>query len=355
MPQRNPPRLAERVEYVIGVDTHKATHTLAVVDRNGGEMHHATEQATPFGYRRMLTIAREHAPTSRCWAIESTGSYGRGLTSYLLEQGEFVAELDRPARRGRRNGAKSDQIDATRAAREALARPHLTQPRQRGEREALRVLIRTRKGAVRAKRVAICHLKALIVTAPALLRQQLERQPTDELLGRCARLRTLQHASHEHRATLKALRSTARRALALTHEADDLESDIELLVERMAPQLLAEPGIGTLTAAEILITWSHPGRIRNDSAFAMMGGAAPIPASSGQVTRHRLNRRGDRHLNCALHTIALNRMRYHEETKAYTERRRAEGKSDREIRRCLKRFLARRIFKLLEGTPPTQA
>jgi transposase len=340
----------------MGVDTHKSSHTLAVVDRNGGELHHAAEQATPFGYRSMLAIARAYAPTSRCWAIESTGSYGRGLTSYLLEQGEFVAELDRPARPGRRNGAKSDQIDATRAAREALARPHLTQPRQRGDREALRVLIRTREGAVRAKRVAISHLKALIVTAPALPRQQLERQPTDELLARCARLRTLQHASTEHRATLKALRSTARRALALTHEADDLESDIELVVQSMAPQLLTEPGIGTLTAAEILIAWSHPGRIRNDGAFAMMGGAAPIPASSGQVTRHRLNRRGDRHLNRALHTIAFNRIRYHNETKTYTERRRADGTSDRETRRCSKRYLARRIFKLLEATPaPTPA
>jgi transposase len=355
MPQRTSTRLADRVEYVIGVDTHKATHTLAVVDRHGGEIRHATEQATPFGYRRMLKIAREHAPTSRCWAIESTGSFGRGLTTYLLEHGEFVAELDRPARPGRRNGAKTDEIDATRAAREALARPHLTQPRQRGDREALRVLLRTRQGAVDAKRIAVCHLKALLVTAPALLRQQLDRHSTDELLARCARLRTLQHASDEQRATLKALRSTARRALALTHEADDLESDIELLVKRMAPQLLAEPGIGTLTAAEILITWSHAGRVRNDSAFAMIAGAAPIPASSGQVTRHRLNRRGDRRLNCALHTIALSRMTYHQETKDYAEKRRMEGKSDREIRRCLKRYLARRIYKLLEATTPLQA
>lgn len=170
MPQRSPTRLADRVEYVIGVDTHKATHTLAIVDRNGGELHHATEQATPFGYRRMLKIAREHAPTTHCWAIESTGSFGRGLTTYLLVQGEFVAELDRPTRPGRRNGAKTDEIDATRAAREALARPHLTQPRQRGDREALRVLLRTRQGAVDAKRIAVCHLKALLVTVPAATR-----------------------------------------------------------------------------------------------------------------------------------------------------------------------------------------
>lgn len=344
-------RLAERVNFVIGVDTHKASHTLSVVDSNGGECGHLTDQTSAFGYRRMLKYAKQHAPGDRIWAIESTGSFGRGLTTYLLEQGEDVAELDRPRRPARRNGAKSDQLDATRAAREALARPHLAQPRRRGDREALRVLLRTRQGAVDAKRIAVCHLKALLVTAPAGLRNSLDRFDTDELLARCARLRTRLHVDEEQRATLKALRATARRALALIHEADDLESDIELLVKNMAPQLLKEVGVGPLTAAEILLAWSHPGRIRSEEAFAMMAGVAPIPASSGQVVRHRLNRRGDRRLNCALHTIVLSRMTHHQETREYAERRRAEGKSDREIRRCLKRYLARRIFKLLENSP----
>lgn len=344
-------RLADRVDYVIGVDTHKASHTISVVDPSGGEHGTLTDQTTAFGYRRMFRYAREHAPGRRLWAIEGTGSFGSGLTSYLLEAGEEVAEIDRPARPARRNGAKTDELDATRAAREALARPHLAQPRRRGDREALRVLMRTRQGAIDAKRIAVCHLKALMVTAPGPLRVQLQRFSTNELLARCARLRTRSHPSEEHRATLIALRSTARRALALEAEANDLETGIEELVKRLAPSLLAEPGVGVLTAAEIILTWSHPGRVRSEAAFAMMAGAAPIPASSGQVTRYRLNRHGDRHLNCALHTIALNRLTYHQETREYAARRSSEGKSDREIRRCLKRYLARRIFKILESQP----
>jgi transposase len=147
-----------------------------------------------------------------------------------------------------------------------------------------------------------------------------------------------------------AIRLTARRALMLEAEANDHETQIELLVKRIAPTLLEEPGIGPLTAAEILCAWSHPGRLRSEAAFAMMAGAAPLPASSGQVTRHRLNRCGDRLLNCALHTIVLSRLSHHEETRRYVARRQTEGRSNREIRRCLKRFLARRLFRLLERT-----
>ena len=145
-----------------------------------------------------------------------------------------------------------------------------------------------------------------------------------------------------------ALRCTARRALACEAEAADLESAIELLVEHEGPALLAEPGIGPITAAAILNAWSHAGRIRSEAAFAMLAGVAPIPASSGQTVRHRLNRAGDRQLNRALHTIVLSRMVHHPETRAYAARRAAEGKTSREIKRCLKRHLARRIFGLLE-------
>lgn len=342
------PSVQSQLAFVIGVDTHKYSHTASVVDGNGGEHGHLTVATDAFGYRRLLRFARAQAPGARLWAIEGSGSFGRGLTTYLLEQAEPVAEIDRPARPARRNGAKSDELDATRAAREALARPHLAQPRQRGAREALRVLLRTRKGAVRARSRAVCHLKALVVTAAEVLRHQLHKLGTDALVLRCARLRTTDRQSVEHRATVMALRATARRALALEAEAHDLESQLEVLVREMAPQLLDEPGVGVLTATEILCAWSHPGRLRSDAAFAMLGGVAPIPASSGQIIRYRLNRGGDRALNCALHTIVLSRLTHHAETRAYAERRAAEGKSDREIRRCLKRYLARRLFRLLE-------
>jgi transposase len=340
--------LADQVDVVIGVDTHKASHTAAVVEPTGGVVAHLTVPSDALGAKRVLAFARLHGPGRRAWAIEGTGSFGAGLTTYLLEQGEWVVEIDRPARPARRDGAKSDELDAVRAAREALSREHLAQPRRRGEREALRVLLATRQGAVLARTRAITSLHALVVNAPEGMRNQLRHLESDELLARCARLRTGPSQSTEHRATIMALRCTARRALACEAEAADLESAIELLVAHEVPALLAEPGIGPITAAAILNAWSHAGRIRSEAAFAMLAGVAPIPASSGQTVRHRLNRAGDRQLNRALHTIVLSRLVHHPETRAYAARRAAEGKTSREIKRCLKRHLARRIFGLLE-------
>lgn len=343
--------LTEQADFIIGVDTHKRTHTGSVVDPLGAELSTTTLPADVSGYRRLLQFAKTQAGGRRLWAIEGTGSYGGGLTTYLLEQDEQVVEIDRPERPARRNGAKSDVLDATRAAREALSRRHLAQPRRRGNREALRVLLRTRKSAVGARSQAICNLKSMVVTAPARLRHRLDKLGTDALIDRCARLRILSTHEVEYRATVTALRTTARRALALDKEAKALESDLEELVRQMAPPLRFEKGVGSITGAEILCAWSHRGRLRSEAAFATFAGVAPIPASSGQVTRYRLNRGGDRNLNCALHTIVLSRLAHHAETKRYAARRQAEGKTPREIRRCLKRHLARRLFKLLESMP----
>jgi len=342
--------LAGVVDYVIGVDTHRDSHTAAVVDgHTGGVIRHLTVATDAFGYRRLQAFADSAAPGKRVWAIEGTGSYGAGLTTSLLEHGEWVVEIDRPARPARRDGAKSDDLDAVRAAREALSRDHLAAPRSRGDREALRVLVSARQGAVVSRTKAIGQLKALIVNAAQPLRDQLRRGTTDEQLQRCARLRTSPSQSIEHRATVRAIRGTARRALMLEAEASEYETEIEQLVVRICPTLLARPGIGTITAAQFLISWSHPGRIRSEAAFASLGGAAPIPASSGAVTRFRLNRRGDRQLNRALHTVALTRLRIHEPTKAYAARRTLEGKSAREIKRCLKRAIAREVYRIMES------
>ena len=343
--------MAERVDFVVGVDTHKYSHTAAVVTPAGGVHANLTAPADADGYACLLAFARAHAPGRRVWAIEGTGSFGAGLTSALLAQHEQVVEIDRPARPARRNGAKTDALDAVRAAREALAREHHAQPRQRGEREALRVLLTTRAGAVDARRRAICHVKSLVVNAPDSLRQRLQQLSTNDLLRRCARLRIVPSQSTELRATVTGLRMTAQRALSLKVETMALEAQLAQLVQQLAPTLLAEPGVGTITAAQILCAWSHVGRLRSEAAFAALAGVAPIPASSGQVQRHRLNRSGDRQLNRALHTIILARLRSHEETLAYAQRRTLEGKSPREIKRCLKRHLARRLFKLLETTP----
>ncbi len=196
-------------------------------------------------------------------------------------------------------------------------------------------------------------LKALIVSAPRPLRDRVRSLSTDEQLVKCSRLRTSPTLSAEHRATVIAMRSCARRALTLEAEADDLQTQLELLVARSAPWLLREPGVGPITAAQILASWSHPGRFRGEAAFASLSGAAPIPASSGQTVRHRLNRGGDRQLNRALHTIVLCRMRDDAPTRAYVARRSAEGKTNREIRRCLKRYTVRHLYRLLEQHTPT--
>jgi transposase len=345
--------LADRVDYVIGVDTHRDSHSVAVCSPSGAVSAETTVAADAFGYKRLLRFAAEQAQGRRVWAIEGTGSFGAGLTSYLLEQGEWVVEVDRPARPARRDGAKSDELDAARAACEALARQHLAQPRRRGDREALRVLLGTREGAIVARTKAIGRLKALIVNAPEQLRRHFRKLSTDDQLTRCARLRTSPAQSVEHRATIIALRSAARRALWLEAEAADLESQLELLMRELAPTLLAEPGVGVISAAQLLNAWSHQGRFRSEAAFASLAGVAPIPASSGRVVRHRLNRGGDRQLNRALHTIVLSRLSHHAETKRYATRRTAEGKTPREIKRCLKRHLARRLFRLLETSIET--
>ena len=293
----------------------------------------------------------------RTWRQDSSRP---GRPRLSAEIGELVLRLAREnrcrviagSRPARRNGAKSDELDAIRAAREALTPEHLAQPRQRGEREAVRVLLGTRRGAIRARTRAINHLKALVVTSREELRHQLRGLRTDELVTRCARLRTLPSHSAEHRVTVIALRRTAQRVLALEAEANDLESELEKLVAQAVPALLAETGVGPISAAQLYISWSHPGRLRSDSAFAMLAGSAPIPASSGQTIRYRLNRGGDRQLNCALHTIVLSRLMHDPATRAYAARRATEGKTPREIKRCLKRYVARRLFRILEATGP---
>ena len=261
-----------------------------------------------------------------------------------------MGRRDRPASRpARRDGAKTDELDAVRAAREALSRDHLAAPRARGDREALRVLLAARHGAVVGRTKAIGQLKALIVNAPQALREQLRHGTTDQQLDRCARLRTLPSHSVEHRATVSAIRATARRALFLEAEAAQHETDLEQLVMSVCPELLDLPGVGVITAAQFIICWSHPGRIRSEAAFAALAGVAPIPASSGNTVRHRLNRSGDRQLNRALHTVALSRLQHHAPTKAYAARRTAEGKSSRDIKRCLKRAIAREIYRHLQA------
>ncbi|HEX2503679.1 MAG TPA: IS110 family transposase [Miltoncostaeaceae bacterium] len=339
--------LAEDFVYVVGVDTHAQTHTAAVVDRTGAVLAEFSDTTDPAGLERLVEAARRAASGARLWAVEQTGSYGAGLTALLGALGETVVEIDRPARPARRRG-KDDGLDALRAAREALSRAHLASPRARGAREALRVLLATRRASVAARTAAICQLKALVVTAPSALRRSLRGLPRAELVRTCSRLHLMQRHDEERRAAVLALRATARRIEHLAEEAAHLEAELTRLVRGLCPQLLGLPGLGVITSAQLLVSWSHPGRIRSEAAFAALAGVAPLPASSGQVSRHRLSRQGDRQLNRALHNIVLVRLRHDRATRSYAARRAAEGRSLREIQRCLKRAVARQLFRFLE-------
>jgi hypothetical protein len=246
---------------------------------------------------------------------------------------------------------KNDSLDALLATRALLANGAVSRPRDGGRREALRLLLIARRSAVDARRHALVQLRAIIVTCPDALRDQLRRLPTTRLLDRCSRLHTRAAASPEDLAARVTLRMLARRAQAATLEANELERQIAEHVRLLAPALLDEPGVGAIVAAQLLVAWSHHDRLRSEACFARLAGVAPLPASSGQTVRHRLSRSGDRPLNRALHTIVLHRRHHDPQTKDYIARRLAEGKSRREATRLLKRYVARHLYRLLEQQP----
>lgn len=345
--------LTDLADVVIGVDTHVQTHSAAVLDaRTGAVLEEATVAATGPGYAELLEVCEEHGP-GRVWAIEGTGSHGAGLTRFLSDRGEVIVELDRPVRARRRHGAKSDPLDAIRAAREALSRDKLGTPRAGGDRQAMSVLLAARSSAVKAATVAQQQLFCLIVAAPEEVRAKFRGLTRSGRLRKATALRTRPEWDTETAATVTALRTLARRARTLTAEADDLERQIRRLVKTQRADLLDQLGIGPIVAATVLCAWSHPGRVRTEAAFAMLAGVAPIPANSGQVTtRYRLNRHGDRQLNRALHTILLTRKKHDPATRAYIQRRTTEGKTPKEINRCLKRYLARDLYRQLENPTP---
>jgi transposase len=348
--------LADVLDYVVGVDTHRDEHALvAVAAPAGAVVARQAASANARGYREALRFAEQYAPGRRAWAIEGTGSYGAGLARFLAGRGETVLELSRTPRGERRLRGKDDSLDAARTARAALASETLALPRSGERREALRLLLVARRSAVDVRREALGQLRGVIVTAPDQLREELRALPVTRLLERCRRLRRSNSASADELATRLVLRSLARRIEAATLEAAELEREILAHVRALAPQLLDEPGVGPIVAAQLIIAWSHRGRVRNEAAFARLAGVAPVPASSGQTQRHRLSRGGDRQLNRALHTVVLHRRQHDPATKAYITRRIAEGKSRRDATRLLKRYLARHLYRLLQNQEPRMA
>lgn len=320
--------LADEVEYVIGVDTHRDQHTLAVVvSPTGAVVGQSSIQTDRRGYEAALEVAVRHAVGVRLWAIEGAGHYGAGLARFLSDRGEAIVEVGRSSRAERRLQGKDDPLDAVRAARSVLAANAMTMPRAGERREALRVLLLARRSAVDVRRLALVQLRSVIVTAPESVREDLRHLPVGQLLRRCSRFRRSDSRTPDELAIVLVLRSLARRIEAATEEADELEREILGHVRALVPELLNEPGVGPIVSAQLIVTWSHRDRVRNEAAFARLAGVAPLPASSGLTTRHRLSRGGDRQLNRALHTVILHRRQHDPATMDYIARRVAEGKS----------------------------
>ncbi len=332
---------------VIGVDTHAETHTAAAVDELGWELDVIEIPSNIAGYRQLLRWARALGDVGRV-GVEGTGAYGAGLTRFLAEHDVSVIEVNRVNRQHRRRRGKSDPADAVAAARAVLAGDADAIPKDTtGRVEAIRVLHLTRRSAVKAKSQASNQIRDLLVTAPEPIRAQLRDLTVLQRVRLAARWRP-GPAVDPATATRTAIRSLAQRWLALHHEIHDLDRQLAALVQHTCPSLLAEQGVGIDVAAKLLIAaGDNPQRLRTEAAFAALCGVSPVDASTGKHTRHRLNRGGNRQANSALHTVALVRAQHCPETRRYIEQHRNNGYTDREIRRCLKRALARRFHRLI--------
>jgi transposase len=337
-----------RIVYA-GVDTHKELHVAAIID--GGETVLGTRSfaTTRAGYRAMLAWIGAFGELARI-GVEGTGSYGAGLTRHLAKAGVTVLEVDRPDRSDRRRKGKDDDLDAINAARAALHQRRTVIPKSKdGAVEALRVLRVARAHAVRERRSTLQLLRMTIVACPDELRDQVRHLTRMQLIRTLAAWRPdVSNATDPVTAYRVALKSLARRYLELSDEIADLDELINPIVEALAPQLLARLGIGIEVAGQMLVTaGDNPDRMKSEAAFAMLCGVAPLPASSGMTQRHRLNRGGDRQANRALHLAVISRIRLDPKTQAYVAKKTSQGHTKRESIRCLKRFLAREIYFLL--------
>jgi transposase len=329
----------------VGVDTHKDVHVAVALDGLGRRLGTLSVPPNPVGYKELVDWANGFGPLERA-GVEGTGSFGCGLARFLQAKGIEVFEVIRPRRRDQYRSGKSDPIDAEAAARAVLAGTATGRPKGTdGEVEMIRALRAARRSAVKARAQAANQLKAMLITAPEGLKSALS---TAKLVTKVSRFRPGTNPSDVEAATKFALRSVARRYQRLSEEISELDEQLDRLVAEAAPELLCVEGVSTDTAASLLIAaGDDPERIKNEAAFAHLCGVAPIPASSGKTVRHRLNRHGDRDANRALYVIALCRMSHDERTRTYVARRIEEGKTKKEIIRCLKRYIAREVYRIL--------
>ncbi|MCZ7532589.1 MAG: IS110 family transposase [Acidimicrobiia bacterium] len=349
-----------------GVDTHKHVHHAAIVTATGELVATAEFRADRGGYRELLAWMKSYGSIQSI-GVEGTGSYGAALTQFLVNAGHRVVEVNRPNPSARRADGKSDRLDAEQAARAVLGKTATAVPKDKtGPVEVIRILRVTRSSAVKARSQAFNTLHGITIGAPSPLRDELIELTKRTLVNRCLGLRPetaqlIGLTSDPDRllvaATKTTLRDLARRWKALDNEIKQLSRQIKDLVELVSPELVELFGVGTELAGQFLVTaGDNPGRIRNEAAFAKLCGVAPQPASSGRTNgRHRLSRSGDRAANSALYTVTIVRMRHHAPTIEYVQRRTAEGLTKREIIRCLKRYIAREVFKALPRTDSEQS
>ena len=331
-----------------GVDTHSDTHVAAAVDHNGGLLGVESFPTDELGCEELLGWLSGFGPVARM-GVEGTGSYGAGLTRFLTASEIEVVEVDRPNRQLRYRKGKSDPTDAVAAARAALSGEASGRPRGRnGPMEQMRVLLVARRSARRQRIQILNQLRHLVFTAPEPIRVRFKDRYKRGLITEAAAMRPRKGVDPVAFTTNTVIRNLARRIQHLDHETKETNQILAELVAEVAPTLLELHGVGPDGAATLLVTaGDNPDRLRSETAWAHLCGVAPIPASSGKITRHRLNRGGDRNANAALYRIVITRMSNHQETRRYVTRRRAEGLTTGEIVRCLKRYVARQTYKHL--------
>ena len=331
-------------EVIIGVDTHLDRHVAVAIDGQGVRLGENHVPATTCGYEELERWSRSLGQV-RAFGIEGTGSYGAGVTRFLADRSYTVIEVNRPDRSVRYRKGKSDPTDAEMAARGVLSGVADATPKSgEGEVEMIRMLRSARDSAVKARTQAGNQMKALVVTAPAKLRETLDGLTTSALTKRCRNFRP-SRLDDPKAAAKYTLRSLACRYRHLSDEVRDLDAEIKRLTRSIAPTLVDAFGVGPTTAATLLVVaGSNSDRLRSEAAFASLCGVNPIPASSGKTNRHRLNRGGDRQANAALYRIVLVRLCHDPRTQAYMRRRTTEGMSKRDIIRCLKRYVAREVY-----------
>ncbi len=346
-----PPEASTGPDVVVGVDTHKHTHMAVALSGNGGWLGSLKLEAKRSGYQALMQWVTGFG-SCPVFAVEGTGSYGAGLCRSLQSAGLEVVEVNRPDRSTRRRLGKDDTIDAEAAARSFIAGTARVIPKAGDDLvEMIRMLKVVKDSAIENRTAALNQLHAIVVTAPAALRERLQRLKGKVLVECCCSLRSGE-ISTPLAAAKMALRTLARRIQQLDQELKDTTAQLDRLTMQLCPELRNTYGIGVdISATLVVAVGDNQERMKSEASFAALCGVNPLPASSGKVVRHRLNRSGNRQANCALHRIVICRLQRHQQTRDYVERRTAEGRTMKEIIRCLKRFVAREVFSILRGGP----